>query len=135
MLSMSDTVSLPFLSRVKRTQQILEVFRVMSEMRVEVSQQAFGSYVISMTHHASHVLEVAWLAKLIGLLGQTKTGNWYCHIRIVPLFETIEDLRSLRVDTEDVIQSWDCIGSYFGVPAIFKKSCWGIRIHAKMAGS
>ena len=64
----------------------------MSEMREEVSQRAFGSYVISMTHQASHVLEVAWLAKLVGLLGRTKAGEWHCQIRIVPLFETIDDL-------------------------------------------
>jgi phosphoenolpyruvate carboxylase len=74
------------------SQQTIEVFKVMGEMRKEVSQEAFGSYVISMTHQASHVLEVAFLAKLTGLLGQTETGGWYCHIRIVPLFETIDDL-------------------------------------------
>ena len=74
------------------TQKTLEVFKVMSEMREEISQQAFGSYVISMTHQASHVLEVAWLAKLVGLLGRTEAGEWHCHIRIVPLFETIDDL-------------------------------------------
>ena len=74
------------------TQKTLEVFKIMSEMREEVSQEAFGSYVISMTHQASHVLEVAWLAKLAGLLGRTDAGKWYCQIRIVPLFETIDDL-------------------------------------------
>ncbi len=76
----------------EETQKTLEVFKVMSEMREEVSQQVFGSYVISMTHHASHVLEVAWLAKLLGLLGRTDAGEWHCQIRIVPLFETIDDL-------------------------------------------
>lgn len=74
------------------TRQILEVFTVMTEMGHEVSQQAFGSYVISMTHQASHVLEVAYLAKLAGLIERTPTGQWCCRMRIVPLFETIEDL-------------------------------------------
>jgi phosphoenolpyruvate carboxylase len=71
---------------------ILEVFTVMTEMGREVSQQAFGSYVISMTHQASHVLEVAYLAKLAGLIDYSSTKQWSCRIRIVPLFETIEDL-------------------------------------------
>ena len=61
-------------------------------MRQEISQQAFGSYVISMTHNASHVLEVAALAIFVGLIKRTESGSWQCHIRIVPLFETIDDL-------------------------------------------
>jgi len=91
LLSTSDSVSLSD-SLSESTQQILEVFRVIGELREEVSQQAFGSYVISMTHQASHVLEVVLLAKLVGLLGRTDTGDWYGHVRIVPLFETIDDL-------------------------------------------
>ncbi|MDT7041739.1 phosphoenolpyruvate carboxylase [Candidatus Nitronereus thalassa] len=74
------------------TLRILEVFTVMTEMGREVSQHTFGSYVISMTHQASHVLEVVYLAKLAGLISYSSTGQWACRIRIVPLFETIEDL-------------------------------------------
>ncbi len=91
LLSTSEPVSLPK-TLSEKTQQTLEVFSVVKEMRGEISQHAFGSYVISMTHHASHVLEVAWLAKLLGLLGRTNNDEWYSHIRIVPLFETIDDL-------------------------------------------
>ncbi len=42
----------------------------MAQMRNEVSAEAFGTYVISMTHNASHVLELMWLASLCGLAGQ-----------------------------------------------------------------
>ncbi|MGD8854122.1 MAG: phosphoenolpyruvate carboxylase [Gammaproteobacteria bacterium] len=73
------------------TQETLGVLEVMARMRREVSASAFGSYVISMTHSASHVLELMWLAALCGLAGRDR-GEWFCHIRISPLFETIDDL-------------------------------------------
>jgi phosphoenolpyruvate carboxylase len=73
------------------TRQTLEVFSVMAKMRHEISAQAFGCYVISMTHAASHVMEVMWLAHQCGLVGYKDSG-WFCDIRISPLFETINDL-------------------------------------------
>ncbi|HWQ94999.1 MAG TPA: phosphoenolpyruvate carboxylase [Gammaproteobacteria bacterium] len=77
------------------TQESLEVLRVMARMRAEVSPQAFGSYVISMTHQASHVLEVMLLARLAGLAGRNEHG-WFCTLQITPLFETIEDLTRIE---------------------------------------
>jgi len=73
------------------TQETLAVFEVMATMRSEISPQAFGHYVISMTHEASHVMEVMLLARQSGLLGR-HNGARFCNIRISPLFETIEDL-------------------------------------------
>jgi len=78
----------------EETQETLEVFNVMSRMRKEISQKAFGSYVISMTHSASHIMEVMWLASLAGLAGK-KDGEWFCDIEISPLFETVEDLQHI----------------------------------------
>lgn len=73
------------------TIETLEVLDVMVDMRNEVSANAFGTYVISMTHSASHILELLWLASLCGLAGQ-REGQAFCHLRISPLFETIDDL-------------------------------------------
>ena len=73
------------------TQETLRVFDVMRTMQTEISQHAFGSYVISMTHAASHVLEVLALAHQAGLVQKT-TAGWRCDIRVSPLFETIQDL-------------------------------------------
>ena len=73
------------------TRETLEVFDVMRDMQEEVSLNAFGNYVISMTHTASHVLEVMYLAWLTGLAGRHR-DEWFCRIRISPLFETIDDL-------------------------------------------
>lgn len=77
------------------TQKVIDVFSVIVRMRDMVSQHAFGNYVISMTHHASHVLEVLMLARLVGLVGKNESGDWHCGIRISPLFETIEDLSNI----------------------------------------
>ncbi len=77
------------------TRQTLAVVEVMARMRHEISPQAFGSYVISMTHSASHVMEVMYLASLAGLAGRNDQG-WFCHIGISPLFETIVDLEHIQ---------------------------------------
>jgi len=73
------------------TRETLEVFDVMRRMQGEISPNAFGNYVISMTHNASHILEVMYLAWMTGLAGK-KDAAWFCQIRISPLFETINDL-------------------------------------------
>ncbi|WP_303902119.1 phosphoenolpyruvate carboxylase [Thiohalomonas denitrificans] len=92
------------------TMETLEVFRVMAQMRKEVSPNAFGTYVISMTHAASHVLEVMFLASLAGLAGRTE-DEWFCNLRISPLFETIEDLEHI----EPVMRSLLSIPAYRGL--------------------
>lgn len=76
------------------TCEVLEVFHVMRRMRQEISPKAFNNYVISMTHEASHVMEVLFLAHQAGLAGY-HSGEPYCDIRISPLFETIEDLEHI----------------------------------------
>ena len=75
--------------------ETLQVLDVMAQMRDEVSAEAFGTYVISMTHCASHILELMWLASLCRLAGY-RDNSWYCHIRISPLFETIDDLSQVE---------------------------------------
>ncbi|WP_130537840.1 phosphoenolpyruvate carboxylase [Thiomicrorhabdus indica] len=78
----------------KMTTEVLEVFHVMRKMRQEISPKAFNNYVISMTHSASHVMEVLFLAHQAGLAGYN-AGKPYCHINISPLFETIVDLEHI----------------------------------------
>lgn len=78
----------------EETVETIEVFEVMASMRREVSKNAFGNYVISMTHSASHVMEVMYLAALAGLAGR-KNDAWFSNIRISPLFETVEDLQHI----------------------------------------
>ncbi|WP_150049612.1 phosphoenolpyruvate carboxylase [Methylomonas rhizoryzae] len=76
------------------TLETLEVFQIMAQMRREVGHQCFSRYVISMTHSASHIMEVLLLAAQNGLAGRIG-GQWYCHIGVSPLFETIDDLNHI----------------------------------------
>lgn len=73
------------------TRETLEVFEVIARMRAEIDDRVFGQYVISMTHCASHVMEVMLLARLAGLVGKDAQG-WFCSLQVSPLFETIDDL-------------------------------------------
>ncbi len=96
------------------TKKVLDVFTVMKELRNEVSEHAFGNYVISMTHHASHVFEVLALAKLCGLIS-LKDGKLSASIQVTPLFETIDDLTRIEEILEDLFSNdtyTNLIGSY-----------------------
>lgn len=99
-LSEDIDLSLMVDSLSQESQKVINVFKVIVEMRTEVSENAFGSYVISMTHQASHVLEVMLLAKMVGMVGKDSAGEWFCNISISPLFETIDDLARI----EDVLE-------------------------------
>ena len=83
LLSAAKKITINKIRLSKATQQVLAVFKVMSE----AAPDSIGSYIISMTHHLSDILAVLALAKISGLK----------QIDIVPLFETIEDLAQIEV--------------------------------------
>lgn len=83
-------------SLTKNTAETISVFILMKRLRREVSNKVFGSYVISMTHHASHILEVLVLARFVGLCGYDENKQWFCHLKVAPLFETIDDLSRIE---------------------------------------
>ena len=67
------------------TAETVSVFNLMHRIQDEVSTNAFGTYVISMTHYASHVLEVMLLGRFAGLCGYdcvqiTIHGHLFCHL-------------------------------------------------------
>lgn len=95
LISKEESISFERTDLTDSTRQTLDVFEVMTKMRQEVSPNAFGSYVISMTHTASHVMEVMLLARSARLVGR-KNGKLFCDIGISPLFETIEDLNHIQ---------------------------------------
>jgi phosphoenolpyruvate carboxylase len=71
------------------------LFELMARLHREIGSEIFDNYVISMTHGASHVLEVMFLARLAGLIRRDES-RWTCAIRVSPLFETIEDLAHIE---------------------------------------
>ncbi|HTC24333.1 MAG TPA: phosphoenolpyruvate carboxylase [Gemmatimonadales bacterium] len=68
------------------------MFRLVAELRERVDREAFGSFVLSMTHSVSDILGAYLLAKEGGLFPDTARVE-RCVLPIVPLFETIDDLR------------------------------------------
>lgn len=77
-------------------QSVLEVFEVVRQAQRNLSRAAVASYVISMTHGVSDILEVLLLAKEAGLV-RSRVGEaeprMESDLDVVPLFETIEDLK------------------------------------------
>ena len=94
LLSLPEAFSLDTSRVSSSTREVMQVFDVIAAMRGMLGSECFGQYVISMTHQASHVLEVLVLAKQSGLLGHLG-GRWFCHIQVSPLFETIDDLHRM----------------------------------------
>lgn len=75
----------------EETTQELATLAAAARVRERFGDRAIPNYVISMTAAPSDVLEVALLLKEVGLLvpGEEPTSA----LNIIPLFETIEDLR------------------------------------------
>lgn len=73
--------------------ETLATFRTIAEMRAEVDREAVGALILSMTHRASDVLAVYLLAKETGLFNDSRAVE-RCVLPIVPLLETIADLRA-----------------------------------------
>lgn len=83
------------------SKELVSVFNLVKEA-IERNPSSIGSYVISMTHEVSDMLEVLFLMKETGLA--INEGN---HLRgaldIVPLFETIEDLEKSEPLLRDIL--------------------------------
>lgn len=86
------------------SRQTLEVFELVREMRSKIGSRCIGSYVISMTHQASHIMEVMYLGFLAGLAGRDG-GSLFCELEIAPLFETIEDLNHIDSVLDNLLQN------------------------------
>jgi phosphoenolpyruvate carboxylase len=79
---------LPFSAR---TDETIQTFRMIRRLQKEFGQEICCTYIISMCKQASDLLEVLLLAKEAGLFDPaTGTGS----LMVVPLFETIEDLKN-----------------------------------------
>jgi phosphoenolpyruvate carboxylase len=73
-----------------RTVEAIETFRILKQLQLEFGLEICHTYIISMTNDVSDVLEVMLFAKEAGLYDPA-TGNGT--VKIVPLFETVEDLQ------------------------------------------
>jgi phosphoenolpyruvate carboxylase len=78
---------LPFSEKTKET---IDTFRMVRAIQKEFGDRICKSYVISMSHDVSDLLEVMLFAKEAGLYDPTTNTTT---IQAVPLFETVEDLQ------------------------------------------
>lgn len=83
--------------------ELVGLFRLVREMRDKLDREAIGSFVLSMTHDAGDVLGVYLLAKEGGLFADA-AGTESCTLPIVPLFESIDDLRRAAEIVRDLLQ-------------------------------
>ncbi|KRD50266.1 phosphoenolpyruvate carboxylase [Acidovorax sp. Root275] len=72
----------------------LAIFETARVMRERFGHEAIRHYIISHTETVSDLLEVLLLQKEVGLMSGTLDAESKNHLIVVPLFETIEDLRN-----------------------------------------
>lgn len=104
-------------------EETLATFRLVSEMRVELDREAFGSFILSMTHSVSDVLGAYVLAKEAGLFLDA-AGVEICPVPIVPLFETITDLRAASAIMRSLLE----------IPLIRRSARWQGGVQEVMIG-
>ena len=70
------------------------IFEAARNARARFGKEAIRHYIISHTEAVSDLLEVLLLQKEVGLMQNTLDSNGVNDLIVVPLFETIEDLRN-----------------------------------------
>jgi phosphoenolpyruvate carboxylase len=75
------------------TSELIAMFRQAGEVRRGLDRDAFGTFILSMTRSVDDILGAYLLAKEGGLFLDT-AGTEICAMPIVPLFETIADLKA-----------------------------------------
>jgi phosphoenolpyruvate carboxylase len=81
---------------------VLDTFGMIRDLKAQ-DPEAVGSFIISMTHTLSDVLEVLLLAKEVGLW-RLHEGAVASALDVAPLFETIEDLALAESFLHDLFQ-------------------------------
>lgn len=82
--------------------ETIEVFRTMKSLQEKFGVEAVDTYIVSMTRNMSDLLAILLFAKEAGLY--VPSGNTERTISVVPLFETIEDLRKAPLIFEQLLK-------------------------------
>jgi phosphoenolpyruvate carboxylase len=80
----------PYETYSEETNKELDIFRAARDIRRRYGKRAIRNYIISHTEEVSDLLEVMLLQKETGLL---RHGGQESEVMVIPLFETIPDLR------------------------------------------
>lgn len=89
----------PYLHYSDETNKELAILRMAREIRQRYGKQAISNYIISHTETVSDLLEVLLLQKETGLLHM---DNAALDLMVIPLFETIPDLRNAA----PIMENW-----------------------------
>ena len=85
----------------EKTVETIRTFRMVRRLHQEFGSAICETYVISMSHSASDMLEVLLLAKESGLYDpSTGSGS----LNVVPLFETVEDLQRAPAVMKEIFE-------------------------------
>jgi phosphoenolpyruvate carboxylase len=104
-------------------EETLNMLRLVPEMRGRLDREAFGSFILSMTRSVADVLGVYLLAKEAGAFLDA-AGTEICPLPIVPLFETIDDLRAAPAIMRELLS----------VPLVRRSTNWQGGVQEVMIG-
>ncbi|MDG1847599.1 MAG: phosphoenolpyruvate carboxylase [Candidatus Marinimicrobia bacterium] len=82
--------------------EVLSTFEMIKDA-FKIDQKIISSYIVSMTHSKSDILEVLFLAKLAGLV-TSDLNKITSHLNIIPLYETISDLKNAPLLLSELIE-------------------------------
>ncbi|MFD0986030.1 phosphoenolpyruvate carboxylase [Methyloligella solikamskensis] len=103
--------------------ETLSTLRLVAEMREGLDREAFGGFILSMTTSVADILGVYLLAKEAGVFLDAQ-GTEICPLPIVPLFETIEDLRAAPAIMKELLD----------VPVVRRSTRWQGGVQEVMIG-
>ena len=104
-------------------EETLAMLKLVAEMRGRLDREAFGSFILSMTRLVADVLGIYLLAKEAGVFLDA-AGTEICPLPIVPLFETIDDLRAAPAIMRELLS----------VPLIRRSTRWQGGVQEVMIG-
>ncbi|MGI8725820.1 MAG: phosphoenolpyruvate carboxylase [Methyloceanibacter sp.] len=102
---------------------LVAMFRQAAETRRRVDREALGTFILSMTRSVDDVLGAYLLAKEGGLF-LDEAGTEICAMPIVPLFETIDDLRAAPAIMRELLK----------VPVVRRSTHWQGDVQEVMIG-
>lgn len=94
------SADLPWIERTQladETQELLSLLDLMKQTRLGADRHALGPFILSMTRSCDDLLGVFLLARYAGF------GAEKLDLRVVPLFETIDDLRAAPQILDDLL--------------------------------
>jgi len=103
--------------------ELIDMFAQAAQTRREVDRDAFGSFILSMTRSVDDILGAYLLAKEGGAFLDA-AGTEICALPIVPLFETIGDLRAAPTIMLEALS----------VPLIRRSTHWQGNVQEVMIG-